>query len=104
MHGGCGASSICLAGAAPLTPRIDNVRVACCALRDAACCCPPGDELYGLQGPWIARQALHAYSLQLLHPRDGRPIRFMAPPPPDFASVMDALGLSLPPGADDEQQ
>ena len=30
-----------------------------------------GDDLYGLEGPWIDRQALHAFSLGLRHPATG---------------------------------
>ncbi|WP_419908833.1 RluA family pseudouridine synthase [Hoeflea sp.] len=39
----------------------------------------------------LDRQALHAFLLQLAHPRDGRTLRFEAPIPPDMASVITAL-------------
>ena len=37
------------------------------------------------------RQALHAYRLGFLHPADGRPLTFEAPPPPDFLSLLERL-------------
>lgn len=49
-----------------------------------------------LQGPWIGRQALHAWSLTLQHPGTGQPVTFSAPPPDDFAAAAAALGLVLP--------
>lgn len=52
-----------------------------------------GDELYGVQGPWIDRQALHAHSLTLQHPVNGRQLTFTAPPPDDFVRAAEALGL-----------
>jgi 23S rRNA pseudouridine1911/1915/1917 synthase len=52
-----------------------------------------GDALYGgarAQTRLIARQALHAEILGFLHP-DGRPLRFEAPPAPDFQAALEAL-------------
>ena len=40
------------------------------------------------------RQALHAYRLGFLHPADGRPLAFEAPPPADFAALLDRLRSS----------
>jgi 23S rRNA pseudouridine1911/1915/1917 synthase len=37
------------------------------------------------------RHALHAYRLGFLHPADGRPVTFEAPPPPDFLSLLERL-------------
>lgn len=37
------------------------------------------------------RQALHAFRLAFQHPFDGRPLEFEAPPPPDFAALLDRL-------------
>ena len=37
------------------------------------------------------RVALHAASLAFRHPRDGRPLRFEAPLPPEFQGLLDAL-------------
>ena len=53
-----------------------------------------GDALYGgrcLFG--IARQALHATRLRLLHPVTGVPLAFDAPPPPDVLSAIEQAGL-----------
>eukprot|EP00775_Hariotina_reticulata_P007958 gene7958-8156_t len=82
----------CLACCQPVTGRTHQIRV-----HMAAAGLPLiGDELYGLQGPWIKRQALHAASLTLEHPGSGLPITFAAPPPADFLSAAKMLGLSLP--------
>ena len=37
------------------------------------------------------RQALHAHRLSFLHPADGRRLTFEAPPPADFAALLDRL-------------
>jgi 23S rRNA pseudouridine1911/1915/1917 synthase len=37
------------------------------------------------------RQALHAYLLAFQHPDDGRRLEFVAPPPPDFMSLLKRL-------------
>jgi hypothetical protein len=42
------------------------------------------------------RQALHARRLALKHPVTGTPMDFIAPVPPDMASLLDAAGLRLP--------
>lgn len=52
-----------------------------------------GDELYGVEGPWIARQALHAAALELVHPKTGAPLVLSAPLLPDFEGCLRALGL-----------
>jgi 23S rRNA pseudouridine1911/1915/1917 synthase len=39
----------------------------------------------------LGRQALHARTLRLAHPRDGEERRFEAPIPADFATVLAAL-------------
>lgn len=57
-----------------------------------------GDDLYGLTGPWIGRQALHAHVLTVRHPRSGAPLRLTAPLPEDMAAAVQALGLPEPPG------
>ena len=56
-----------------------------------------GDDLYGLTGPWIARQALHAAALELTHPVTGAPLRVEAPLPADVLEAMRRLGVRLPP-------
>ncbi|MEX1165668.1 MAG: RluA family pseudouridine synthase [Hydrogenophaga sp.] len=53
-----------------------------------------GDTLYGgrcLFG--IARQALHATRLRLLHPVTGVPLAFDSPPPPEVISAIKEAGL-----------
>ena len=52
-----------------------------------------GDDLYGLTGPWLGRQALHAASITLLHPRTQCLITVRAPLPEDIAKACQQLGL-----------
>ncbi len=44
----------------------------------------------------LGRQALHAAELGFEHPATRRPVRFEAPPPDDFARLLDALRKSTP--------
>lgn len=46
----------------------------------------PGDDNIEME-----RQALHAYQLEFAHPKTGQPMRFNAPLPPDFESVLSVL-------------
>ena len=56
-----------------------------------------GDATYGRarhglpENLSIPRQMLHAHVLEIAHPRDGRPLAFTAPPPPDFLAVQHIL-------------
>ncbi len=52
-----------------------------------------------VQGPWLDRQALHAWRLTVQHPDGSGPITFSAPPPPDFVAAAGHLGLDLTPVA-----
>ncbi|GIL58411.1 hypothetical protein Vafri_13545 [Volvox africanus] len=52
-----------------------------------------GDDIYGVKGPWLNRQALHAAVLRFTHPLTGRPVRLMAPLHDDIAACLGALGL-----------
>ena len=52
-----------------------------------------GDDFYGEPSPLIARQALHAYRLDLVHPVTRRPLAVEAPLPEDFISVLRVLQL-----------
>jgi 23S rRNA pseudouridine1911/1915/1917 synthase len=52
--------------------------------------------LEGLEG-----QALHAYRLGFSHPHTGARLQFLAPPPPDFQRLLDALGSAWTPREDD---
>jgi len=54
-----------------------------------------GDALYGGPVDAIARQALHAWRLGLLHPDDGGPRRWIALPPPDLRALAASAGLDL---------
>ena len=56
-----------------------------------------GDRTYGRTrhglpaGLAIPRQMLHAHILEFIHPRDGRPLAFSAPPPADFLAAQHIL-------------
>ena len=56
-----------------------------------------GDRRYGGRGPAsrdpiaFDRQALHAHRLSFVHPIDRRQIDVTAPPPADFAALLDRL-------------
>ncbi|MFO7289131.1 MAG: RluA family pseudouridine synthase [Bacillota bacterium] len=52
-----------------------------------------GDRLYGGPGKLIGRHALHAERLSFTHPLKEEKMTFSAPPPQDFARLMEALGL-----------
>lgn len=54
-----------------------------------------GDDLYGITGPWLGRQALHAAGLRIEHPRTGRSLDLRAPLPDDIADACRQLGLEL---------
>ena len=49
-----------------------------------------GDPVYG-KAPGAGRQMLHAAVLGFLHPTSGAPLRFEAPPPADFAALVERL-------------
>jgi len=55
-----------------------------------------GDLMYGADPTLAARlgldrQWLHARALGFAHPRDGRPLQFERPPPPDLQHALDQL-------------
>jgi len=56
-----------------------------------------GDTLYGRarhglpEGLEIPRQMLHAHTLKIAHPQDGRPLEFTAPIPTDFLTASHLL-------------
>ncbi|GBF91532.1 hypothetical protein Rsub_04272 [Raphidocelis subcapitata] len=54
------------------------------------------DAVYGLTGPWMPRQALHAHALTVTNPLTGQRLRMVAPLPQDFRDALDALGLAAP--------
>ena len=59
-----------------------------------------GDQTYRQAAPRLAlphgwaRQALHAASLRFDHPATGAPVLVQAAPPPDFQSLVAAVGIS----------
>jgi 23S rRNA pseudouridine1911/1915/1917 synthase len=56
-----------------------------------------GDAQYGGRPrAGFARQALHAWRLELRHPASGEPIAFASPLPDDLVALLGALGLPLP--------
>jgi 23S rRNA pseudouridine1911/1915/1917 synthase len=76
----------------PLTGRTHQIRVHLASIGHPCI----GDPLYGgrpADAP-ISRQALHALSLRLVHPRIGTPMRFIAYPPGDFAKLLADLGAN----------
>ena len=73
----------------PVTGRTHQLRVHLAAVGHPIL----GDDLYGKPSPLIARQALHAYRLDLVHPVTQRPMAVEAPLPEDFISVLHVLQL-----------
>jgi 23S rRNA pseudouridine1911/1915/1917 synthase len=56
-----------------------------------------GDALYGGRArAGFARQALHAWRLELEHPASGAPMAFASPLPEDLVALLLALGLPQP--------
>jgi 23S rRNA pseudouridine1911/1915/1917 synthase len=64
-----------------------------------------GETVYvrDFAGPWLPapRLMLHATELGFVHPRTGKEIRFVEPPPEDFTTVVDGLKLSTTPVVDE---
>ena len=50
-----------------------------------------GDTLYGVPSPWIRRQALHAFSLGLKHPRTKERCYWECPMPEDMVNLLAQL-------------
>ena len=76
----------------PVTGRTHQLRVHLAAVGRPIL----GDDLYGEASPLIARQALHARRLDLVHPVTQKPLTVEAPPPEDFLSVLRHLQLRCP--------
>ena len=76
----------------PLTGRMHQLRVHLAARGWPIV----GDPVYGpgdIEGVTFGRQALHAWRVSLPHPVTGAPLVVTAPVPPDFATLLDHLGL-----------
>lgn len=73
--------------ARPLTGRTHQLRVHFASLGHPIL----SDDLYGSADSRIPRQALHALTLTFPHPSTGEVMTLLAPPPKDFADLMDAL-------------
>lgn len=56
-----------------------------------------GDTVYGRSSEAIGRHALHAWKLDVPHPRTGETLKLEAAPPDDLLNAWIALGGSLPP-------
>jgi 23S rRNA pseudouridine1911/1915/1917 synthase len=52
-----------------------------------------GDVVYGQADPGIARQALHAWRVSLLHPTSRTPLSIEAPPPKDMLALSGLRGF-----------
>jgi len=85
---GCAAAACSLVRLRLLTGRTHQIRVHMAHIGHPVL----GDALYG-EGPTAGatRQMLHAGALAFRHPRDGRPLRFEAPLPDDFADMIKSL-------------
>ncbi len=54
-----------------------------------------GDREYGVKSTYIKRQALHAGSLEFIHPRTSKALSFHAPLPRDMESLLDELNAEM---------
>lgn len=52
-----------------------------------------GDDIYGMVGPFMPRQALHAHRITVRHPGTKEELTITAPPPEDMRACAAELGL-----------
>jgi 23S rRNA pseudouridine1911/1915/1917 synthase len=81
-----------LVQAQPRTGRTHQIRVHLAHLGSPVL----GDTVYGRSSEAIGRHALHAWKLELSHPRTGEMLKLEAAPPDDLLNAWMALGGSLP--------
>ena len=74
------ARELSLLALSPVTGRTHQIRVHLAAIGHPLL----GDDLYGAPSPFIHRQALHAFRLDLTHPVTRQPLSVSVPPPEDF--------------------
>ena len=79
----------------PKTGRTHQIRVHLASIHHPVL----GDKLYGgiITGPYlkIPRQALHAHSIEIIHPISEKPLVFEAPVPPDMDNYLMTYRQSL---------
>ena len=75
----------------PKTGRTHQIRVHMAHLNHPVL----GDSLYGLESPWISRQALHAFYLKFAHPRTREIMSFECPMPEDMNQLIRHLEQEL---------
>ena len=81
-----------LVQAEPRTGRTHQIRVHLAHLGSPIL----GDTVYGRASEVIGRHALHAWKLELPHPRTGETLKLEAAPPDDLLNAWMALGGELP--------
>ena len=82
-----------LVQAQPRTGRTHQIRVHLAHLGSPIL----GDVVYGRASDVIGRHALHAWKLDVPHPRSGELLKLEAAPPDDLLNAWMALGGTLPP-------
>jgi RluA family pseudouridine synthase len=83
---------LALVEAKPMTGRTHQIRVHAYALGHPLL----GDVLYSAQETWlITRPALHAQSLSFIHPVTNERMKFTAPHPADFVSILKSTSWQV---------
>ena len=78
--------------ASPITGRTHQLRVHFSHIGAAIL----GDDMYGTTSPIISRHALHALSLEFIHPRTNEPLVVSAPPSEDMSrAITEIFGESI---------